>query len=170
MVVDREGILKNLINTKCIACDPHNLRYLGLREKGGNCKLLKRKCAFTFYSKDKVNKSPVSISSFGGGGAFKPYGIENPYALGKDKIFYFLYYPELKFETPPIPTMDRFGKLLIDVKKLEWQLHHLDGNHWNDNIWNLFLVLNTEHVRIDYSRNISLNALNEWSSKALCNE
>ncbi len=74
----------------------------------------------------------------------KRFGINN---LGKQYLYYFLQNPELNWKLPLIPEEDYLGNNKQN-RKLSWEIHHEDGNHYNDNKWNQILVLNTEHRSI----------------------
>jgi hypothetical protein len=65
--------------------------------------------------------------------------------ITKSHLFYFLIYPELNFKFPPLPIEDFFGNKRKG-KMWRWELHHEDGNHWNDVSWNMILVLKSEHM------------------------
>ena len=76
------------------------------------------------------------------GKLFKKIGV--PLGLEKCKLFYFIYYPELNWKFPILPEYD-FLNNNKHSKQFNWVIHHEDGNHHNDNKWNLILCLNTEH-------------------------
>jgi hypothetical protein len=132
--IHRRGIL-SLLNPEidkgkyCICC---NLHYM--RSSGQRCK----NCPFIFNSSHGNDATKISPGS-----KFKLFGVPNATNFGKYHLFYFLYYPELNFTLPSIPPFDLFGNPTTD--KTKWAIHHINGQNWDDTIWNLLLVLNTEH-------------------------
>jgi len=68
--------------------------------------------------------------------------------ISKTYLFYFLYHPELNFTLPSLPLEDYLGNKMNESSMWRWELHHEDGNHWNDEKWNLLLVLNSEHIHL----------------------
>ncbi len=110
--------------------------------------LLKDECIYCSIEKKKSNirctdcNFKIGADGLEGGRKFKPFGL---YTYPKSHIFYFLYYPELNFKFPCIPTIDYIGNTKDSHMRWHWVIHHEDGNHNNDNIWNLILLINTEH-------------------------
>ena len=51
--------------------------------------------------------------------------------ISKSHLFYFLHNPELEFELPYLPEEDFLGTKRRG-KFWRWEIHHEDGNHWND--------------------------------------
>jgi hypothetical protein len=68
--------------------------------------------------------------------------------IEKHKFYYFLYNPELNWKFPLLPDFDYNEKYIKNMKQLFWVVHHEDGNHYNDNKWNLILMLNNEHQQL----------------------
>jgi len=110
---------------KCINCNIYDKK-----EKNERC----TSCFFKIGS-DGAETSKILYNTL--------YKI--PIGIPKPKLFYFLYYPELNFSFPTLPNVDLFGNEKYNRKKWNWVIHHEDGNHYNDNIWNLILLLNIEH-------------------------
>ena len=134
MNVDIKGVLSILNPEKekgkyCVCCNLHYMRSSKLR-----CK----ECPFVFNSTHGNDASKISPGS-----KFKQYGIPDATKFGKYHLYYFLYYPELNFEYPSIPQVDMFGN--ETTRNIIWIIHHINGFNWDDTIWNLLLVLNTEH-------------------------
>ena len=111
--------IKKLLKSECITCD--------LSIKCSSCPFVK------------------GDNGINCGQQFKQFGIYN---YGKQYLFYFLHHPELNWKLPPIPECDYLGNKRIDRKIFCWIIHHEDGNHYNDNIWNQILCINTEHTSI----------------------
>jgi len=78
-----------------------------------------------------------------GGSVKKTYFTEYT-LIRKSHLFFFLNNPNLLWTFPELPEYD-FLNNHISEKQFTWVIHHEDGNHWNDNIWNHILCLNTEH-------------------------
>jgi hypothetical protein len=83
---------------------------------------------------------------------FKKYGIEKPNELGKPRLYYFLYNPQLNFQYPSIPEVDIFG--IETGPTSQWLLHHVNKNNFDDSPWNLLLCLRNEHAYFEASDNI----------------
>ena len=82
------------------------------------------------------------------------------YDISKSHLFYFLSHPELNFKFPDLPDQDFLGNERSGTY-WRWELHHEDGNHWNDEEWNVMLVLKTEHMHLHtVGRQISDNHRN----------
>ena len=139
MNVDIEGI-KSLLKKQCVICDVSEKRMHGIR-----CK----KCPFVFNTQDTNSKR----ARVGTGAKFYKYGV--PKDTGKHQFYYFLYYPELNFEYPPVPEIDLYDN--VNPGTWRWIIHHLNGNHFDDRIWNLLLVLNTEHGKLHADLNSERN-------------
>jgi hypothetical protein len=122
--------IKSLLKDECVDCNLH-IR----REENNICS----DCNFRFNSTRATGRRGVCPGSI-----FKKYGLKNPGSMGKHTLYYFLYYPELNFEFPPLPDEDLFGKTSSE-KTFVWHIHHMNIEYWNDHIWNLLLCLNTEH-------------------------
>lgn len=75
----------------------------------------------------------------------KDFEINQLRNISKSHFFYFLHYPHLNYIYPDLPEVDFLGTKRGDRKRWWWEIHHEDGNHWNDNKWNIILILNTEH-------------------------
>ena len=73
--------------------------------------------------------------------------------IQKHELYFFLYNPHLMWSYPELPDYDFNNNYFKNYKRWNWVVHHEDGNHWNDNIWNLLLVLNTEHSYIHMIEN-----------------
>ncbi len=134
MDVDIEGC-KSLLNPEknkyCVICNVHERR-----SRKTKCK----NCACIFNSAPKAGAG----SRIGMSANFKKYGIEEPSKLGKYQFFYFMYYPELNFELPSLPSIDLEGNDIRN-KTFKWIIHHENGIHYDDRVWNLILMINTEH-------------------------
>ena len=118
--------IKKVLKDSCISCN----YYIAL--KYGRCD----NCPF-------VTGGFVRQQS---GKILNNYGI--PYGVGKPHIYYFLHYPELNWNLPNLPDVDYNGRNKNSYKHWHWVIHHEDKNHYNDNKWNLILLLNTEHNHI----------------------
>lgn len=133
MDVDFEGV-KSLIKLECIDCN------LPLRRMRNTiCKV----CHFTTTSTERKSSKNYFTIGITPKQIFKKYGIKDPSDLGKGRLFYFLYHPELNFEMPEIPPYDIFGNETTNTA--QWILHHMDKQNWNDHIWNILLCLRNEH-------------------------
>lgn len=133
MDVDINGVI-GLLKKDCIMCN------LTLR-KAAFC--ICKDCPFIFSSRtNKENNPNTTRTRTGCGKPFRKYGIN--WAMGKERLFYFLYHPELDFEWPPLPEYDTLGNHHTE-KKFMWAIHHINGLYWDDSPWNLLLCLNTEH-------------------------
>ena len=133
-MINREEVVKLLNPEKekgkyCVCC---NLHYM--RSSKQRCK----DCPFIFNSSHGNDATKISPGS-----KFSKLGIPGAEKYGKYHLFYFLYYPELNFTLPPIPEKDLFDNLTTNTT--QWIVHHINGFNWDDTIWNLMLVLNTEH-------------------------
>ena len=162
MTVDREGILSEL-KPECAMCDVH-------KRIGQNTRC--RPCLFIKHSAPRSGK-PCRIAV---GARLTKYGL--PKELGKYQFFYLLYHPELNWEFPQLPVTDMYGnynkmaitaqfQIFIDpdrLKEFKWIVHHVNGFNWDDRIFNLLLVLNTEHGVIHgedhYWKRIQQEAIN----------
>lgn len=147
MDVDIEGcksLLNPVRNRYCVVCNVHEMRSRKIR-----CS----KCPCIFHSAPKAGVG----SRVGMSGRFKEYGILKPDDLGKYQFFYYMYHPELKFESPDLPLEDlegNFNKILLEdntqvpiekQKIFKWIIHHENGIWHDDRVWNLIRMLNTEH-------------------------
>ncbi len=115
-----------IVKNECITCD------VILRHKNKNrC----RPCLF------KIGADGAET-----GKIFKEYRVE--LGIPKSRFFYFAYNTELNWEYPELPDVDIFENKKEGRVKWHWVIHHEDGDHSNDNKWNLCLLLNTEHHTI----------------------
>lgn len=129
MNIDRNGII-SLLRKDCVTCN------VSLR------KHLKTRCDPCHFSpKSGDRKSNANFIPLGATpkAIFKKYGIENPGELGKTRLYYFLYHPELNFKYPPIPQFDIFGNPTDE--KAQWLIHHMNKNNCDDSPWNIILCL-----------------------------
>lgn len=124
-MVDIRGI-KNILRDECITCNIRNKK-----ENGNRCK----NCLFMLNGGNDIIVSTTS----------KKFGI--PINIKKSHLYYFLYYPDLKWKFPKLPNNDKLGNSK-ESKKFRWIIHHEDENHFNDHKKNLKLILNTEHKSI----------------------
>lgn len=152
----------------CVVCNRHERR-----SRNTICK----KCPFCFNSASKKGIG----SRVGCGKVFEKYGLVDPGNIGKYQFFYFLYYPELNFNFPEPLTKDYLGnynkdkllgkkKAFIDpskIKKFKWVVHHINCIDWDDRVWNLILVLNTEHGSIHGEDNRTYNSWKLIQEKTL---
>ena len=106
-----------------------------------------------FKSKIKCDDCPFTKSSQGAvtGKKFKKYGIK--VGIPKQYLYYFLNHPELNWKLPNIPDEDYLGNSRLNYNRWNWEIHHEDGNHWNDSEWNQLLVLFTEHSHLHWDEN-----------------
>lgn len=74
---------------------------------------------------------------------FRKYGV--PKEWGKAQLFYFFYYKELNNEFPKPQSILDLNGVTVSQAKIDWILHHMNGENWNDHIWNLILCLRHEH-------------------------
>ena len=118
--------LPKILFEKCVICDIRKAH----KEKT-RCK----PCMF------KIGSDGAETSSI-----LKNHNNEIEIGIPKPRFFYFLHHPELNWNFPPLPTHDLYGNETTGNEW--WNIHHEDGNHCNDDIWNLVLLLNTEHHRI----------------------
>lgn len=128
----------------CVVCNRHERR---------SRKTICKKCPFCFNSSPKKGEG----SRVGCGAVFSKCGLVDAGNIGKSQFFYFLYYQMLSFNLPDLPVVDYLGnfnsnKLPINcdvdpekVKNFTWILHHINSYYWDDRVWNLLLVVNTEH-------------------------
>jgi len=123
MKVDNKQVL-NLLKQECIRC---NVRYKYQNNK---------RC---------INCPFVISNDVTTGIKFKIIGV--PHGLKKPYVYYFLNYPELNWKLPELPVEDLHSNFKKEYKRWNWELHHEDGDHFNDNYWNLMLLINTEHSR-----------------------
>ena len=116
-------------------------------------------CPYYPSSRKGLNKSVkgkrpcVAISAK----VFKPMGIttynpKNNTVLGKSHLYMYHYYPSLKWQPPPLPEVDRFGKPVKPTAVFE--LAHLDGNEHNDRKNNLFWMLKNEHKCTEKNKSV----------------
>lgn len=148
MDVDFEGV-KSLIKIECIDCN------LPLRRiRNTVCDV----CNFTTKSKDRKSSKNYFTIGITPKQIFKKYGIKEPSELGKGRLFYFLYNPQLNFELPDIPPYDMFGNPTASTS--QWVLHHMDKQNWNDHIWNILLCLRNEHSYFEVMENGFRNQIN----------
>ena len=162
------GGLRNIIKSDCEMCD---LRTLSKEER---CK----PCNFILHSKSVGDKKRLAEgkeplkSRFGLGAVLKEFGFPKDSTFsnyGKHQVFLFLHYPELGgIGTPLVPDMDLFRKIneasvdiamVIDytkIKKLQWNVHHINKRYWDDRKINLALCLNSEHKVIEETTNNTL--------------
>jgi len=145
--IDRKGC-ESLLNPEkskgklCVTCNRHERR---------SRKTICKKCPFSFNSASTAGAG----SRVGCGAIFSKYGIIDPGNVGKCWFFYFMYYPDLQFKFPDLPFRDYLGNYnkfkipfnILDerIKQFRWIMHHWNGLDWDDRVWNLMLVLNTEH-------------------------
>ncbi len=126
-MIDLEKI-KKLLNPECITCNvAHKYKY-------------KLNCPNCIFTCDSFTRS-----------LFKETGLTK--SIYKHHLYYFIYNPELEFKYPDLPDYDYLNNHKNKYKEniWNWDIHHEDGNHWNDNQWNLLLVLKTEHHSIHWS-------------------
>lgn len=81
------------------------------------------------------------------GPKFNKFNINRIY---KHYLYYFLSHPELEFKFPELPKYDKLGNSDNDGILWRWEIHHKDGNHRNDEEFNLELLLFTEHRSIHW--------------------
>jgi len=154
--IDRQGII-SFLKPDCIDCNMH-LRKLE-KTRCSDCKLIFNS---TYWNNNKTyRRTRVGCSR-----EFSKYGIDNPPELGKCQLFYFLYHPELNFKLPPVPMVDLNKNTWLD-KKFIWHLHHINGEYWNDNIWNLLLCLSTEHKSIENAEQKYIKEMKDKSFKLI---
>lgn len=140
---------------RCVICNMHELRSRDIKgntfpiPRNNRCK----ECPFIFNSAPKKGEG----CRIGCGARFLKYGIINPRNVGKCQFFYFMYYKQLQFKLPDTPFRDYLGNyndekippgVFIDsdnTRQFMWIIHHWNGLWWDDRVWNLMLVLNTEH-------------------------
>ncbi len=132
-MIDIKGIKKSL-KSNCIDCN------YSLASKYGKC----IDCPFVCSDRQQSGKY------------LNKFGI--PYGMGKHHIYYFLYYPELNWNFPTIPNSDYNENLKHNYKHWHWTIHHENGNYYNDNKWNLVLLINTEHNQIHMTKNNPMNS------------
>jgi len=162
------GGLRNQIKYDCETC---NLRTLPVESR---C----IPCNFILHSKSVGDKKRLAEgnkplkSRFGLSAILKEFGFPKDSTFnnfGKHQIFLFLHYPELGgIGTPLVPDMDLFRKInaesvdfamIIDytkIKKLQWNVHHINKQYWDDRKENLCLCLNSEHKVIEDTTDITL--------------
>lgn len=108
--------------------------------------LLKEDCVTCNRSEKRINGSMCKDCPFYSGklnSLFKSFGIER--RLEKHHVYFFIYHPELNWELPKIPEKDLLGNKKED-KKLRWDFHHINRNHFDDRKENILLCLNSEHT------------------------
>ena len=111
---------------------------------------IKPECATCDEITTKCDDCPFLIH----GGEFMggtPFTGTPAHYMYKQHIMYFSYYPELNFTFPELPEYDFLGIHRSQRACWRWELHHEDGNHYNDSVWNTVLVLHTEHRSIHWT-------------------
>jgi len=115
--------------------------------------LLNKECITCNVIERIENNNKCSNCVFEIGGWYEPH-VNSKFMLvtsishiSKSYLYYFIHHPELNFVVPPTKEGSQ-----------GWNLHHKDGNHWNDNIDNTELLTISEHASIHLTeRNYSDN-------------
>lgn len=150
--LDYKGILSE-IRVHCIKCNPQALIEQGLRGKGKNdgvfCKVIGKDCPFVVTSKKGPNAQCVAPSSK----VFRKYGLrtindKSTYLYGKSHFFFYLYHPDMNWQPPEMPDINRYGKV-VDKEKDIWTLSHVNGNHYDDSKMNHQWLLKSEHAIVE---------------------
>jgi len=149
--IGAKGLLKLPDGRKNIpGCHKCNVHLMSLEER--QCP----DCPFSFTSRYGTLKMKRRCRVYPGK-KFKKYGWNFGQKYGKHTFFFFMYYPWMNCQFPPYPQKDLLGIRIATLdengrkisgdgtKKFQWHIHHINGNYWDDSIWNLLLCLNTEH-------------------------
>jgi len=162
---------KLFYNGRCTVCPIHEMNNQGIRIRKGNisfCKIVNDRCYVRATSTPKGRKKRLAEgkepyeSRVGLSYEFKKFGI-NVDNVGRHHMHLFMYYPNLNFSIPAVPSFDCLGKFNSDLvdkrmihdvrkrwRKLNWSLHHINVNPFDDRKENLCLTINTEHSVIHW--------------------
>lgn len=150
--VDWEGV-KSLIRWElpntCVCC---NVKIRKLNKT--RCK----PCYFSPASADRKSDPNYFNTGFKPKTIFRKYGV--PDKWGKCQLFYFYYNQHLNNEYPyPDELIDINGNY-VSKDKINWVIHHIDKNNWNDHMFNLLLCLSTEHKYFEKEEKENLKFIN----------
>lgn len=174
-MVPQEDFAVLTYNGTCAVCPIHEMKKNGSRYLKGNpekgkggqiawCDKVNGRCYIRATSTPKGKKKRLAEgkepyeSRVGLSTKFEEYGI-NVDNVGRHHLHLFMYYTDLNFNLPSVPNFDCLGKfnsntvskqMIHDVREkfadLQWAVHHINVNKYDDRKENLCLCLNTEHA------------------------